>query len=587
VGNVLLVSYVLSNMYVLVFKEAVLFLLTFYTIYIAARRMYVLLYTLQVTAIPSLLIRPLSHIMPSYSYDTEKFFRADNAPEDVVETRKAAFDELRVIWQEKWPKSIEMADYLKASFSDLRFAAANRVFMPFSKILSQALEPCTVVTQTERMDMEDVDGNWLTDVSGSYGVNVCGYDKYKKFIKEGWKRVEKLGCVLGSLHPLVAENIDMLKEISNKDEVSFHMSGTEAVMCAVRVARFNTQKKLVVLFGGAYHGWWDGVQTSAGNERAASDTLTLTDLNPKSLEVIRMRANEIAAVVVNPLQSFHPNKPPPSDLVLVTNSRNAGETTDYATWLNNLKRVCRSAGVVLIFDEVYTGFRLAPGGAQQYFGVDADMVCYGKTLGGGMPVGVVCGPSQMMRRTDKQKPLRVAYVIGTFSAHPLTMGCMNQFLKWVTTDDAVKQYDELAHKVEIWVAETNDKLKEEDMPLRVSSYASVWTMLYQIPGRYHWMLQYYLRDEGVAMSWVGTGRLNFSMDFDDEDLLDVQEKMLKACRRMKADGWWYYDPKTNSNGSIQLGLLSELAHAWWKNKFSPDREEPEKNFKSNRPPRVC
>merc|ERR1719502_50156 len=101
------------------------------------------------------------------------------------------------------------------------------------------------------MDLIDHDGNRLCDISGSYGVNVCGYDKYKEFMSAGWEKTKKLGCVLGPVHPLLLENVQMLREISKKEEVSFHMSGTEAVMAAIRLARFNKGRQKVVLFGGA------------------------------------------------------------------------------------------------------------------------------------------------------------------------------------------------------------------------------------------------------------------------------------------------------------------------------------------------
>src|SRR5215475_3733555 len=117
---------------------------------------------------------------------------------------------------------------------------------------------------------------------------------------------------------IVAENIALLKTVSGMDEVSFHMSGTEAVMAAIRMARFNTQRKLIVCFSGAYHGWWDGVQPGLGSERSIDDCLTLKDLHPASLDVLRWRAHEIAGVVVNPMQSFHPNAPPPNDAILLT-----------------------------------------------------------------------------------------------------------------------------------------------------------------------------------------------------------------------------------------------------------------------------
>ena len=194
-------------------------------------------------------------------------------------------------------------------------------------------------------------------------------------------------------------------------------------MAAVRLARFNTRRRLIVSFAGAYHGWWDGVQPGLGSERALDDCLTLKDLHPRSLEVIRRRARDIAAVLVNPLQSFHPNAPPPSDAVLLTSgirtTRDAA--AEYARWLRELRAVCDEGGIALIFDEVYTGFRLAPRGAQAYFDVAADMVVYGKTVAGGMPIGVVCGRAALMRRFDPERPLRIAYVIGTFSAHPVAV----------------------------------------------------------------------------------------------------------------------------------------------------------------------
>ena len=168
-------------------------------------------------------------------------------------------------------------------------------------------------------------------------------------------------------------------------------------------------------------------------------------MHPASLDVIRRRGDEIAAVLVNPVQSFHPNAPPPNDAVLLTSG--VRKTEDPRSALRAMAAgSCRECAtrpsVPLIFDEVYTGFRLAPGGAQEYFGVRADMVVYGKTVAGGMPIGVVCGTKTLMRRFDPERPMRVAYVVGTFSAHPAVMGAMNEFLRWVTepaTADAVRR----------------------------------------------------------------------------------------------------------------------------------------------------
>jgi glutamate-1-semialdehyde 2,1-aminomutase len=132
------------------------------------------------------------------------------------------------------------------------------------------------------------------------------------------------------------------------------MSGTEAVMCAVRLASFNTQRRLTVVFNGAYHGWWDGVQPGPGNERAHTDILNLKDMSPAALRVIQARAHEIACVLVNPVQGFNPNTPPPNDLVMLTsNVRKAVTVEDgYRAWLKQLRRVCSDVDVPLIFDEV-------------------------------------------------------------------------------------------------------------------------------------------------------------------------------------------------------------------------------------------
>ena len=193
--------------------------------------------------------------------------------------------------------------------------------------------------------LRDLDGNWNLDVSGSYGLNVAGFDRYKEWMQKGLERVQDFGPVLGPLHPVVAENIELIKSISKLDEVSFHMSGTEAVMAAVRLARFNTRRKLIVCFAGAYHGWWDGVQPGLGSERTITDCLTLKDLHPASLDVLRQRAHEIAGVLINPVQSFHPNLPPPSDTILLTSEIRQTEdsSSPYAQWLQQLREVCTAS----------------------------------------------------------------------------------------------------------------------------------------------------------------------------------------------------------------------------------------------------
>jgi glutamate-1-semialdehyde 2,1-aminomutase len=506
----------------------------------AGRKLATAFVTLRATAWTPTLVRRLSKWVKARAYSDEEFFRADGAEGPWIELRQKAIERLAALFQAQYAKSIAWGNEIRDSFSDLRFTDANRVPFPFVRLMREKFNLCSVVTASDGPKLRDLDDHWTLDVSGSYGVNVAGFERYKAWIQQGWERVKVLGPVLGPVHPVVADNIARLKSISKKDEVSFHMSGTEAVMAAVRLARFNTRRKLIVCFSGSYHGWWDGVQPGLGSERDLRDCLTLKDVHPASLDAIRRRAREIAGVLVNPVQAFHPNSPPPSDAVLLTSDirKTQDSTSAYAVWLHQLREVCSEFDIPLIFDEVYSGFRLVPGGAQEYFGVEADIVVYGKTVAGGMPIGVVCGKKALMRRFDPERPMRLAYVIGTFSAHPAVMGAMNEFLRWVMRPATAALYDEANRRCAAWVQSTNQLLAEASLPLRLMQLGTVWTVLFKEPSRYNWLLQYYLRAEGVMLSWVGTGRCLSSMDFTAEDYRALQVKLLTAAQQMKRDGWW-------------------------------------------------
>jgi glutamate-1-semialdehyde 2,1-aminomutase len=518
--------------------------------------------TWKALAVTPTLSRYLSRWVKARDYSDDEFMRADGAIDRWVQLRKLALNRLADAFQAQCAKSIAWGNEVRESFSDLRFTDANRVPFPFTRLMREKFDLCSVVTASNGPKLRDLDGNWSLDVSGSYGLNVAGFDRYKDWAEKGWDRVKELGSVLGPLHPVVAENIALLKSISQMDEVSFHMSGTEAVMAAVRMARFNTHRKLIVCFSGAYHGWWDGVQPGLGSERCIDDCLTLKDMSPASLEVLRRRAREIAGVLINPVQSFHPNLPPPSDTVLLTSGvrKTQDSTSSYSEWLHRLRELCTSENIPLIFDEVFTGFRLAPRGAQQYFGVKADMVVYGKTVAGGMPIGLVCGKKELMRRFDPGHPMRIAYVVGTFSAHPLVMGAMNEFLRWVITPEAAELYTTASTRCEEWAQATNQRLVEKELPIRVVHLTTVWTVLFKRPGRYHWLLQYYLRAEGVTLSWVGTGRCLTSLDFSPDDYEELSTKLVNAADKMKRDAWWLGEEQQPGMEKAMRGLfIREMA----------------------------
>jgi glutamate-1-semialdehyde 2,1-aminomutase len=403
----------------------------------------------------------------------------------------------------------------------------------------------------------DLDGNAFYDLTGSYGVNRFGYDFYRECIDRGHERARVLGPVLGSYHPVVADNVARLARIAGMDEVSFHMSGTEAVMQAVRLARYHTRRSHLVRFCGAYHGWWGDVQPGVGNPVPAHDTYTLKDMSEDSLRVLRHR-RDIACVLVNPLQALHPNRAAPSDSTLVDGGRSAHfDRAAYADWLKRLRDVCTERGIVLIFDEVFVGFRLGPGGAQEYFGVAADLVTYGKTLGGGLPIGAVCGKKHLMKRFREDRPADICFARGTFNSHPYVMAAMNEFLRRLEEPAIAALYRDLDQTWDRRAETLNRRLGEAGVPVRVANLSSIWTVCYTEPSPYNWMFQYYLRAEGLALSWVGTGRLIFSLNYTEADFAAVADRFVAAGEAMHRGGWWWREPRA-TNVRIKRRIVREM-----------------------------
>jgi glutamate-1-semialdehyde 2,1-aminomutase len=506
--------------------------------------------------------RRLARFVPFYEYDAERFFCSDDAPHDIAARRRAGFNELSQIYETRFAETIRATAEAAESLSDLQFTSAYRVPFQYRRLVRAHLPSASFVESSRGVTLTDLDGNGSYDLTGSYGVNLLGYDFYKDTIERGAARVRELGPVLGSYHPLIAENAKMLKEISGLDEVSFHMSGTEAVMQAVRLARYHTRRSHVVRFCGAYHGWWDDVQPGVGNPIAARQTYTLTEMSERALRVLRKRRN-IACVLVNPLQALHPNVNPPSDSALIDSGRGAHfDKARYGEWLNRLRAVCNERNIVLIFDEVFVGFRLARGGAQEYFGVRADLATYGKTLGGGLPVGVVGGRHDLMKRYRDDRPADICLARGTFNSHPYVMAAMNEFLRALKTPQIDALYRDLD---KIWNARAhmlNARLAAADLPVRVANLSSIWTVCYTQPSRYNWMLQYYLRAEGLLLSWIGTGRLIFSLNYSDADFAAVADRFVAAASAMQRDGWWWLNPALTDR-AIKRTVLKEIIVERW------------------------
>jgi glutamate-1-semialdehyde 2,1-aminomutase len=507
--------------------------------------------------------------VPFYELGEDRFFSADGAPEAVAARRRDGFRRLARLFAQRYPRSADLTEDVTGYISDLQFTGRYRVPFPFGSVVRRHLRGGAFVKASSGVTLTDLDGNRFYDLAGSYGVNVFGYDFYKGCIDRAVERVRELGPVLGPYHPVVADNVRRLCSISGLDEVSFHMSGTEAVMQAVRLARYHTGRSPLVRFSGAYHGWWGDVQPGVGNPQPARETYTLKDMSHDTLRVLRTR-RDIACVLVNPLQALHPNQNAPGDSSLVDSSRRAGfDRAAYTRWLRELREVCSECGIVLILDEVFLGFRLALGGAQQYFGIRADMVTYGKTLGGGLPIGALCGRRDLMRRYRPDRPADLCFARGTFNSHPYAMAAAREFLQALDTPEIQAIYRGFA----VWDQRAemlNARLREGGLPLQVKNLSSVWTLNYTRPSRYNWMLQFYLRAQGLALSWVGTGRFIFSLNYTDHDFAQVAARLLAAAEQMQADGWWLTDGSLTDK-AIKRQILREMLRVRF---FASRSEQP-------------
>jgi glutamate-1-semialdehyde 2,1-aminomutase len=167
-----------------------------------------------------------------------------------------------------------------------------------------------------------------------------------------------------------------------------------------------------------------------------------------------------------------------------------------------------------------------------------------------------------MQRFREDRPGDICFARGTFNAHPYVMGAMNAFLRRLETPEVEALYADLDGRWNARAEALNRRLEAEGLPVRVVNMSSIWTVLYTRPARYNWLLQYYLRLEGLALSWIGTGRLIFSLNYTDADVAAVTERFVAGVRAMEADAWWA-GPAT-SNKAIRRSLLREMLAVRWR-----------------------
>jgi glutamate-1-semialdehyde 2,1-aminomutase len=167
-----------------------------------------------------------------------------------------------------------------------------------------------------------------------------------------------------------------------------------------------------------------------------------------------------------------------------------------------------------------------------------------------------------MKRFREDRPADLCFARGTFNSHPYVMGAMKAFLDRMQTPAVLALYDGLDSRWNERAEQLNQRLGAAGLPVRVANLSSVWTVLYDQPSRYNWMLQFYLRAQGLALSWVGSGRIIFSLNYSDADFEAVAQRFIEAARQMQADGWWWTAPG-QTNKTIRRGILREMLRHWF------------------------
>lgn len=186
-------------------------------------------------------------------------------------------------------------------------------------------------------------------------------------------------------------------------------------------------------------------------------------------------------------------------------------------------------------------------------------------MGGGFPIGVVCGDHRLMKRFRDDRPADICFARGTFNSHPYVMGAMNEFLLHLETPQMQEIYRDLGATWDRRAADLNRRLEGKGLPVRIGHLSSIWTVCYPVASRYNWMFQYYLKAQGLGLSWVGTGRLIFSLNYTEADYAAVADRFVAAAEAMQADGWWEPGALVTDRAikrRILREMLSHLVASW-------------------------
>jgi len=389
-------------------------------------------------------------------------------------------------------KSKSMTQQYRARLAD------PRVVSGFRTQWKEMVYPILTV-RSKGSRLWDVDGNEYIDILNGFGPIMLGHRP--DFVERAIEQQLHEGFEIGPQTPLAGEVAEMFCEMTGNERMSFCNTGSEAVIAALRVARTVTGRSKVVLFAGSYHGMFDEVLVKGvkgadtprslpiapGIPRESVGNVVVLDYGTsESLEWIRSHASELAAVLVEPVQSRHPNLQP-------------------LEFLRDIRKITQDSGAALIFDEVVTGFRVHPGGCQALFDIRADLATYGKVLAGGMPIGVLAGKSQFMDALDggawqfgddSYPSVGVTFFAGTFHRHPLTLSAVKAVLEHFRQHGPQLQ-QQLSAKTASLVSALNALFEKGGVPSRIENFGSIFYFSFPTDFPLGSLLHYHLREKGI------------------------------------------------------------------------------------------
>ena len=474
-----------------------------------------------------------------------------------------------------------IARYTSKTAASKAFTARNRkqisdprTVSGFRPRLKELVYPI-VAKSSSGCHLWDLDGNEYIDLLSGYGSNFFGFGA--PFIKKAIAEQMELGMEIGPQTWLAEEVASLFREFVPFDRVAFCNTGSEAVLATFRLARTATGRDLVVMFSGAYHGIFDEVvvrPTKARTMPAApgipnasvENMLVLPWNDPAAFEIIRQRADEIAAVIVEPVQSRAPHIQP-------------------VEFLKELRKITTEIGAALIFDEVVCGFRVAPGGAQEYFGIQADLGSYGKVVGGGLSIGIVAGKREFMDALDgghweygdaSVPEVGVTYFAGTFVRHPIAMAAAKAALIFMKEQGPGLQRG-INEKTQRFADKLNALFRSEEAPLELRTFGSVMKFAVTAEVPYGEIVFAHLRERGVHL-WDGRPCF-LTMAHTDQDLATVIETFKQVIAAMQ-EGGFYPRPVVQNRADVppvpgaKLGRDAKGNPTW----YIPDPANPSRHI---------